>query len=114
MNKKIVVIVSIIIVLALGVFAYNYFQPKTDNTSTQAKIGNGILIGFSLGTLQEERWQRDKVEFLKKADELGAVVDFQSSNNNTAQQISQIESMILKGVNVLVVVPYDANSLKGV
>jgi D-xylose transport system substrate-binding protein len=117
MNKNILIaIVLIIVVSVAGFFAFNYFKPNINNSvnTNQTKIGSGILIGFSMGTLQEERWQRDRVEFLKRADELGATVDLEASNNDAAKQISQIEGMILKKVDVLVIAPYDAGSLAGV
>ena len=71
----------------------------------------GFLIGFSLATLQEARWQTDRDDFVNKATELGAVVDVESAENSTSTQISQIQSMIVKGVNVLVISPIDASIL---
>jgi len=78
------------------------------------KPGKDILIGYSLATLQEQRWQRDRDDFVQKANELGAVVDAESANNDTKTQISQIKSMIIKGVNVLVITANDAKSLTDV
>ena len=40
--------------------------------------GRGPRIGLSLGTLQEERWQRDRGRFVARAAELGAEVLVQS------------------------------------
>lgn len=108
--KKIIITATILVLLFSG---YYFFFIKTENKAKSIS-SEDILIGFSMGTLQEERWQRDRFEFLKKADELGVVVDLQASDNNTEKQISQIEKMILKGVDVLVVAPYDADSLSSV
>ena len=104
---KIIVSVLSILLIASGIFFYLKFTQKNNVISTK----KDILIGFSITTLQEERWQKDKAEFLKKAEELGVVVDFQEAQNNSDKQISQIESMIIKGVDVIVVVPYDSNAL---
>ena len=109
MNKKIIVSIIVILAIIAGI-AIHYFEENKEN-APESKIGNDILIGFSMSTLQEERWQRDRDEFLNKAEELGAVVDLQAAGNDKARQISQIESMIIKGVNVLVIAPYDAESL---
>jgi len=123
MNKKLLIIsLAVSVVLIICLLAFNYYQTdnntgnNTGNNSdnNQTKIGNGILIGFSIGTFQGERWQRDEIAFLKRADELGVVVDLQLSDNNVKQQISQIDGMILKGVDVLVIAPHDANSLTDV
>jgi D-xylose transport system substrate-binding protein len=69
-----------------------------------------IVIGFSMDTLQEERWQRDRDLFVAKAEELGAEVIVQSANSDDAKQIAQAENMISQGVDVLVVVPHNAEA----
>lgn len=50
-----------------------------------------IKIGFSMDTLKEERWQRDRDFFVKKAKELGAEVLVQAANGNDALQLYQSE-----------------------
>lgn len=66
-----------------------------------------IKIGFSMDTLKEERWQRDRDIFVAKAKEMGAEVLVQASNGNDALQLSQAENLLTQGVDVLVVVPHD-------
>jgi D-xylose transport system substrate-binding protein len=115
-NKKkfpIVAILGIVVVIVIAVvFAFLKFNKNTEIKNSVVK--KDILIGFSITSLQEERWQKDKAEFLKKAEELGVSVDLQVAQNDSKKQISQIENMIVSGVNVLVIVPYDAESLKDV
>ena len=41
------------------------------------------LIGLSLDTLKEERWQRDRDNFVKKAADLGADVKVHSANGSS-------------------------------
>ncbi|PQV65038.1 xylose-binding protein [Abditibacterium utsteinense] len=65
------------------------------------------LIGLSLDTLKEERWQNDRNLFVKKATELGAQVKVQSANSDDNQQIRDVESLLTAGVKVLVIVPHD-------
>jgi D-xylose transport system substrate-binding protein len=73
---------------------------------------NGPLrIGLSLGTLQEERWQRDRDRFVRRAEELGAEVLVQSGNSDTTRQIQDIESLLSRGVQVLVVVAHDPTAM---
>jgi D-xylose transport system substrate-binding protein len=67
-----------------------------------------------MGTLQEERWQKDRDSMIAQAKALGVSVDVQGANNDKDKQISQAESMIAKGVNVLLIAPYDATSMAGV
>jgi D-xylose transport system substrate-binding protein len=73
---------------------------------------NGPLrIGLSLGTLQEERWQRDRERFVHRAEELGAEVLVQSGNSDTTRQIQDIESLLSRGVQVLVVIAHDPTAM---
>jgi len=112
MNKKWTAVIVLLILLLAGAGWYAF--KSIPGPTAPAAPHKDVLIGFSLGTLQEERWQRDKIEFLKAAADRGVVVDLESSDNSSSTQISQIEGMIVKGVNVLVIAPYDATSLTGV
>ncbi|NLY91842.1 MAG: D-xylose ABC transporter substrate-binding protein [Firmicutes bacterium] len=69
-----------------------------------------IKIGFSLATLQEERWAKDRDFFKAEAERLGAQVLVQAANNDDALQISQCENLLSQGVDVLVIVPHDGEA----
>jgi D-xylose transport system substrate-binding protein len=69
-----------------------------------------ILIGLSLDTLAVERWQRDADLFRERAEQLGAKVLIQSANGDAAIQNEQAENMLTRGVEVLVVVPQNAET----
>jgi D-xylose transport system substrate-binding protein len=57
--------------------------------------------------LKEERWQRDKELVEKRCKEVGAQCEVLVANGNDATQISQAESLLTKGVNVLIVAPHN-------
>lgn len=69
------------------------------------------VIGLSLDTLKEERWQRDRDNFIAEATKLGAEVVVQSANSDDTRQIRDIESLISRGVDVLVVVPHNGAAM---
>ncbi len=69
-----------------------------------------LTIGFSMDTLKEERWQRDRDLFKAKAETLGAQVLVQSANGDDALQNSQAENLLTQGIDVLVVVPHNAKT----
>jgi D-xylose transport system substrate-binding protein len=73
---------------------------------TQAQEARKVKIGFSMDTLKE-RWLRDKDEFVKKAEELGAEVTVRSATGNDVLQIAQGRAMLAAGADVLVVVPHN-------
>lgn len=70
-----------------------------------------IQIGFSFDTFVVERWQRDRDVFVSTATELGAQVNVQNANGSVDEQIAQMEYFIQKDVDVIVVVPIDADAL---
>jgi D-xylose transport system substrate-binding protein len=68
-------------------------------------------IGFSIDDLRVERWTRDRDYLIEAADKLGAKVYVQSADASEQRQMAQIENLISRGVDVLVIVPYNATVL---
>jgi D-xylose transport system substrate-binding protein len=68
-------------------------------------------IGFSIDDLRLERWARDRDYFTAAAEQLGAKVYVQSADASEQRQIAQIENLISRGVDVIVIVPYNATVL---
>ncbi|MGL4860255.1 MAG: D-xylose ABC transporter substrate-binding protein [Enterobacteriaceae bacterium] len=81
---------------------------------SQIAYGKTITIGMAIDDLRLERWQKDRDIFVKQAESLGAKVYVQSANGNEATQVSQIENMIDRGVDVLVIIPYNGKVLTNV
>ncbi|MFC4768579.1 D-xylose ABC transporter substrate-binding protein [Effusibacillus consociatus] len=99
------------VVLASGVTACSVVNTgSSSKQSDEAKKDKKIVVGFSMDTLKEERWQKDKALFEKKVRELGADVKTLAANGDSATQLSQAEQLISEGVDVLVVVPYNAEA----
>ncbi|MFA9466353.1 MAG: sugar ABC transporter substrate-binding protein [Velocimicrobium sp.] len=71
-----------------------------------------IQIGLSWDTFVLERWIRDRDVFVSTATELGAEVNVQSANGSLEEQLSQIQYLIDKKVDVIVIVAVDTNSEK--
>lgn len=70
-----------------------------------------LLIGLSMDTLKEERWQGDRDLFVKRAQELGAEVLVQSANGDDIRQLSDVEALISRGVKVLVIIPHNGAAM---
>jgi len=75
-----------------------------------ASGGKKIRIGFSMDTLKEERWQRDRDLVVARGKELGAEVLVQAANGNDALQNSQAENLLTQGVDVLLVAPHNGKT----
>lgn len=79
--------------------------PKTNTKAPGAKL----KIGFSMDTLKEERWQKDRDLFVKRAEELGAEVIVQSADGDDETQVNQAQALLMQGVDVLVVIPHNGD-----
>lgn len=89
----------------------------TKETSASAQPAAGgkkddgkLIIGMSMDTLKEERWQKDRDIFSAKVKELGGEVKVLAANGDDATQMSQAEQLISQGVDVLVVIPHNAEA----
>src|SRR5688572_10983552 len=102
-------IVSCFIVLVLMIGACVSGPQPTNNSTAREKKGPNepVVIGFSMDTLKEERWQRDKDLVEKRAKELGMQVNVQVANGDDNLQIKQAENLLTQGVDVLIVAPHN-------
>src|ERR1700761_7907457 len=71
-------------------------------------------IGFSIDDLRVERWARDRDYFIAAAEKLGAKVSVQSADASEERQISQIENLISRKGDVIVIVPFNSKALGNV
>src|SRR5437016_2499822 len=73
----------------------------------KVKGAGPIRIGFSMDTLKEERWQRDKALVEQRCKEVGAECEVQVANGDDAVQTKQCDNLLTKGVDVLIVAPHN-------
>jgi D-xylose transport system substrate-binding protein len=93
--------------LAALLFAACVKGPETGNPGRSAKQGGPVRIGFSMDTLKEERWQRDKALVEQRCKEVGALCEVQVANGDDAVQTKQCDNFLTKGVDVLIVAPHN-------
>ncbi len=104
--RSLLVLASLALSVALGLT----LGRGGGGTSGQRQPGQ-ITIGLSLDTLKEARWQADRDMFVKRAGELGARVLVLAANGDDTVQISDVEKLLTKRVDVLVVVPHDGKAM---
>lgn len=114
MNKwfKVLSKSALAVVLASTVTACGIVSSGNEQAADtkEKKKDDKIVIGLSMDTLKEERWQTDKALFEEKVKELGAEVKTLSANGDDATQLNQAEQLISQGVDVLVVIPHNAEA----
>ena len=85
-----------------------------DNTPTNVAPENNvsknpIVIGVLFSDLQIGRWQTDRDLIIDEAKKSGASVVVASADLDADKQLVQAKSMIMQGVNILIVVAQDAD-----
>ncbi len=82
--------------------------------TTAAAAGNtagGKYVGISMPTKSSARWIADGNNMVKIFNEKGYKTDLQYAEDDIPNQVAQIENMVTKGVNVLVIAAIDNKSL---
>ena len=106
MNLRILlVIVSCILSVLTGLV----LSRNGGNSATTAR--QRPLIGLSMDTLKEERWQADRDLFVAEAGKLGADVEVLSANSNDTRQLADVEALITRKVDALVIIPKNAAAM---
>src|SRR5215208_3312538 len=93
--------------LVIMLIAAGCVSQPASNTNTARRTSGPVRIGFSMDTLKEERWVRDKELVEARAKEVGAELDVQVANGDDALQRNQCENLLTKGVDVLIVAPHN-------
>ncbi|TXC89369.1 sugar ABC transporter substrate-binding protein [Metabacillus litoralis] len=106
------------IIFALLVLVVTVFASACSNTSTEIVAKQDKIkltedekipyIGFVLDTLSDERWYKDKALFEEQVKSLGGKVKTLAANGLNDVQYKQAQLLIDEGVDVLVVVPQNA------
>jgi putative multiple sugar transport system substrate-binding protein len=72
------------------------------------------MVGISMPTKTSTRWISDGESMVKSFEELGYATDLQFADNDIPNQIAQLENMITKGADVLVIAAIDGSTLSDV
>lgn len=76
--------------------------------------GDGGLIGVAMPTKSSERWIQDGDAVKEQLEEQGFTVDLQYAEDDIPTQVSQIENMITKGAEALIIASIDGTTLTSV
>lgn len=69
------VVLSLVLSILIGIALSRSGAGGADSSSAN----DGVVIGLSMDTLKEARWQKDRDLFVSRAEELGARVLVQSA-----------------------------------
>lgn len=109
-SNKIAAIMMTVSLLAL-IFLSGCARTSTEALPEKAPEEERPQIGMCFDSFIIERWQRDRDVFVSRCKELGADVNVQNANGDIETQKEQIEYFIQKGMDVIVIVCIDSDSL---
>jgi D-xylose transport system substrate-binding protein len=107
MRRSTLIVLLALFALLAGACVSGNQQTNTSTARQKKGPNEPVSIGFSMDTLKEERWQRDKDLVEKHAKEVGALVSVQVANGDDNLQIKQAENLLTQGVDVLIVAPHN-------
>lgn len=87
---------------------------SADSAGTDDAATETLTIGYSYPTANNEFWVNALTYVEECADTLGFEIMSEDCNNDQAEQITDVESMISSGIDALVLGPQDASVVAGI
>ena len=112
---KLRILITTITLILIGA-AFGCTMPTNNQGQTAANASNGgpatggkkVKIGFSMATLREERWQRDKAAFEESCKALDVECVITVADTDSDRQANDIDNLLTQGIDVLVIAPQNA------
>ncbi len=79
--------------------------------AARAALAEVTLVGVSWAYFQEERWKTDQAALEAELARLGARSISADAQASTEKQLADVESLVARGVDVLVIVAHDAGAI---
>ena len=71
----------------------------------------GKTVGVSLKIFQEERWKRDEAVIKEIVEANGDTYISADAQGSAGKQLTDVESLISQGADVLLIVPFDSEAI---
>lgn len=82
-----------------------------DDSGSDSSSGDKGTIGVAMPTKSSERWIADGNNIKEQLEDAGYSVDLQYAEDDIPTQVSQVENMVTKGVDMLVIAAIDGTAL---
>ncbi len=74
-------------------------------------FAKSLTVGVSWSNFQEERWKTDEAAMKAQLEKLGAKYISADAQADSSKQISDVENLIARGCNALIILAYDADAI---
>ena len=100
MNKKLFALLSLLVIASMLLAACG-------NAAESSTGGEKLAVGIVLPTKDEPRWVQDEARFKEALTAAGYDVEILFSQGDSAKEKANVESLIAKGVKVIILTPQD-------
>ncbi len=124
MKKVLSIVMAMLLVLSLAACSGSggAEEAKEADTASKSSEGNSDagkteekgVVGIAMPTKSSARWISDGETMKAEFEKLGYDVELQYAEDDITNQVNQIENMITKGAQVLVIAPIDNKSMTDV
>ncbi len=74
-------------------------------------FAKSLTVGVSWSNFQEERWKTDEAAIKGQLEKLGAEYISADAQADSSKQISDVENLIARGCDALIILAYDADAI---
>ena len=74
-------------------------------------VAKSLTVGVSWSNFQEERWKTDEAAIKGQLEKLGAKYISADAQADSSKQISDVENLIARGCDALIILAYDADAI---
>jgi D-xylose transport system substrate-binding protein len=74
-------------------------------------FAKSLTVGVSWSNFQEERWKTDEAAIKNQLEKLGAKYISADAQEDSTKQISDVENLIARGCDALIILAYDADAI---
>ncbi|MEQ6359653.1 monosaccharide ABC transporter substrate-binding protein, CUT2 family [Thermoanaerobacter thermohydrosulfuricus] len=111
-NKRRLIVVAIAFLLLVSAFlgGCSSSSKQTSNSSEQTSEKKQLAVGIVLPTKDEPRWIQDETRFQDALKNTPYSAEILFSQGDPAKEKANVETLLSKGIKVLILCPHDANA----
>lgn len=113
-NKGVIALLALLASLILAACGAQTPATPAGETSpagpTTPPAGDQLAVGIVLPTRDEPRWIQDETRFKEALNEAGYNVEILFSQGDSAREKANVESLLTKGIQVLIICPQDGTA----
>ena len=108
MKKSFTLVMTLVLILSI------FLSACASTAATTEPADDVKIVGISMPTKTSTRWISDGESMVKVFEGMGYKTDLQFADDDIPNQLAQIENMITKGADVLVIAAIDGTTLSDV